>query len=431
MRLAILIWTDLADLFVAGYRGCRLFRNSGEGRFAEVADASGLSQSRGWNVNGAWLDFDRDGDLDLFVITYCDWKLEAEKLCFTGGLRDCCSPKLYPGDQARLWRNRGDGTLEDVTSEAGLLAGRGLGLVSVDLNDDGWMDVFVANDVMENVLYLGGPQLPLVRAGLMAGVSYSPTGQAEGSMGADAGDFDGNGKPDLIYANYAREDNSLLKCIGPGEFANVSDISGISGQTAKWVSFGTGFADFDGDGWQDLFFCNGHVEYAGHSGPYFQPAQLYRNQEGERFIDVSDQGGPYFSIPHAGRVGIVGDLDDDGGLDLVLVHQNDPVVLLHNRRPAAHWVRVKLVGTQSNRDAVGAKVSGKFAGRELVRWIRGAGGYLSHFDVRILLPARDESPLEITVKWPMGLVERFPQVPGQATHVLVEGQGEAVPSPTG
>ena len=167
------------------------------------------------------------------MITYCDWKLEAEKLCFTGGMRDCCSPKLYPGDQARLWRNRGDGTFEDVTAEAGLLAGRGLGLVSVDLNDDGWMDVFVANDVMENVLYLGGPQLPLVRAGLMAGVSYSPTGQAEGSMGADAGDFDGNGKPDLIYANYAREDNSLLKCIGPGEFANVSDISGVSGQTAS------------------------------------------------------------------------------------------------------------------------------------------------------------------------------------------------------
>jgi hypothetical protein len=228
---------------------------------------------------------------------------------------------------------------------------------------------------------------------------------------------------DVWYTNYANQDNSLLRNVQEMGFLGVSSMTGMFGASRPWVGFGTGFADFDSDGWLDLFVANGHVQYATQESPYYQPAQLFRNQDGKRFIDISEQAGPYFSVAHVGRGAAVGDLDNDGGLDLVISHQNDPVVLLRNRRPAANWIRVMLRGVDSNTDAVGARVSIPYGDRTLCQWVRSGGGYASYFDPRLLFPATDDAPLGVTVKWPSGRTECFPGLSQGTTHELVEGMG--------
>jgi hypothetical protein len=412
------------DLFVAGFQGCRLYRNNGDGSFSDATDSAGLVIDR-WAVSGAWLDIDNDACLDLYVITYCDWLPDHTRRCPNDqGLRDTCAPFLYPGARDYLWRSRGDGTFEDITDRAGLEpASRALGLVSVDVNEDGWMDIYVVNDVQENHLYQGGPKLPLQSIGLIAGVSLSTSGERQGSMGVDAGDFDGDGLIDLWYANYSNQDNSLMRNMGDAGFLGSSETTKMLGVSRPWVGFGTGFVDFDGDGWLDLFVMNGHVSYDRLDAPYYQPPQLFRNHDGRHYTEISDLGGPYFSIRHAGRGAAVGDLDNDGGPDLAVSHQNDPVTLLRNRQPAEHWVRVALHGVRSNRDAVGAKVTAPFGDRQLTRWVRGGGGYASYFDPRILFPAKDDKSITVTVKWPGGGSEVFADLQPGRTHELIEGLG--------
>lgn len=413
------------DIHVAGFHGCSLYRNNQEGGFEDVTASSGLVADR-WCVTGAWLDVDNDGWLDLYVITYCDWLPDHTRRCLNDlELRDICGPSLFPGDRDYLWRNKGDGTFEDVADKAGLHErSRALGVVAADMDEDGWMDIFVANDVQENHLYRGGREFPLDQAGLLSGVAYSTTGTREGSMGVDVGDFDGDGRLDLWYANYSNQDNSLMSNFNATGFVGASAPTGLLGVSRMWVGFGTGFADFDSDGWLDLFVANGHVSYERLDSRYRQPAQLFHSQAGQRFVDVSEQGGPYFSIDHVGRGAAVGDLDNDGGLDLVISHQNDPVVVLRNRRPAENWVSVLLRGERSNTDAIGAKVTAKYGDRQLARWIRGGGGYASSFDPRILFPAVDDAPVSVTVQWPNGAVEVFPELAQRKTHELVEGTGQ-------
>ncbi len=415
-----------SDLYVAGFHGCSLYRNNQQGGFDDVTASSGLIADR-WCVTGAWLDYDNDGWLDLYVITYCDWLPNHTRRCINDqDLRDICGPSLFPGDRDYLWRNQGDGTFVDVMDKAGLHeGGRGLGVVAADMDEDGWMDIFVANDVQENHLYKGGPDLPLEQVGLISGVAYSTSGAREGSMGVDVGDFDGDGRLDLWYTNYSNQDNSLMRSFDAMGFLGASSPAGLMGASTMWVGFGTGFADFDSDGWLDLFVANGHVSYERLDSRYRQPTQLFHSQAGKRFVDVSDQGGPYFSIDHVGRGAAVGDLDNDGGLDLVISHQNDPVVVLRNRLPAKNWVSVRLRGEKSNTDGIGAKVTARYGDRQLVRWIRGGGGYVSAFDPRILFPAVDDAPVSVTVKWPGGEVELFPDLVQGKTHELIEGTGQA------
>jgi len=413
------------DIYVAGFHGCSLYRNDSKGGFEDVTASSGLVADR-WCVTGAWLDVDNDGWLDLYVITYCDWLPDHARRCLNDQeMRDICGPSLFPGDRDYLWRNRGDGTFEDITDKVGLHErSRALGVVAADMNEDGWMDIFVANDVQENHLYRGGREFPLEQVGLLSGVAYSIDGSREGSMGVDVGDFDGDGRLDLWYTNYSNQDNSLMGNFDGMGFVGASTNSGLVGVSRMWVGFGTGFADFDSDGWLDLFVANGHVSYERLDSRYRQPAQLFHNQAGERFVDVSEQGGPYFSVDHVGRGAAVGDLDNDGGLDLVISHQNDPVVVLRNRHPAENWVSLLLRGEKCNIDAIGAKVTAMYGDRQLARWIRGGGSYASSFDPRILFPAVDDAPVSVTVQWPNGEVEVFPELAQRKTHELVEGMGQ-------
>jgi enediyne biosynthesis protein E4 len=413
------------DLVVIGFQGLRLYQNQRDGRFRDVTPGSGL-QCHGWGTTAAWADTDRDGWSDLYVVTYAQWTPSIHRPCVNDwSLLDICPPTEYRGERDQLWRNRGDGTFDDITVASGLSAERrGLGIVAADIDADEWIDFYVVNDMDENDLYFGSPDGHFESAALIAGAALSAHGEREGSMGVDLGDYDGDGEPDLFYTNFTNQDSTLLRKVDRRGFINVNTLTGISGTMSRWVGFSTGFADFDSDGWLDLFVINGDVLYRNAESEFFQPAQLFQNIDGKRYIEVSDHGGPYFSTTHCGRGAAVGDLDNDGALDLVIVHQNDPVTLLRNRMPPANWVRVELRGRRSNPDAIGAKVTARIGRRVLTRWVYGGGNYLSHSDRRILFPLADNQPLDIEVHWPSGLTENFSSLASRQNHVLLEGTGK-------
>lgn len=422
------------DLVVTGYGGCRLYHNVGGTRFEDVTRLAGLTDVD-WFTAAAFGDYDRDGWLDLFVVAYADWKPGANPTCLydelQGKRRDVCPPQAYAGRQHRLWRNRGNGKFDDVSEAAGLRSEmRGLGVVCVDFDADGWPDWFVANDVQENQLYFGGPHLPLEEQGALAGVAYSLTGEREGSMGTDVGDFNGDGIADLFYTNFTQQDNSLLQGDGVRGFMNVTEKVGLAGPSRVWVGFGCGLTDFNRDGWPELFVINGNVFYDSPESAYRQPSQLFRNLAGDRFVEASSQGGPYFSVPHPGRGAAVGDLDNDGSPDLVIVHQNEPVVLLRNQQSSPHWVRVQLRGTTSNVEGYGARVTLQAGDKRWTQWLASGRGYLSQSDTRLLFALPADTSVSVTVDWPLGTSETFSPLTLRTTHELVEGTGQrAAPGP--
>jgi hypothetical protein len=422
------------DLFICCFGRCRLFRNSRDGRFVDVTRAAGLDME-GWSTAAAWPDIDDDGWPDLYVTRYCDWRPERDEACFTShGERDVCSPTVYRGEPDRLFRNLGNGTFEEITRAARLTdSGKGLGVVAADLDGDGYVDLYVARDEVEKDLFRGGTALPLAQVAQAVGVAANEFGVPEGSMGVDVGDYDGDGRPDLWVTNFENEDNALYRNLGDGGFEYATVKAGLAGPSRLYVGFGTALADFDGDGWLDIFVANGHVFVHGRQSPYRQPAQLFRNvtgRQGERrFENVSTQGGAYFRMPHVGRGAAVGDLDDDGALDLVISHQNEPVAVLRNRRPPPHFLRVELRGTRCHPQAVGARVSIDADGRTIVRFVVSGAGYFSHFDQRVLFPLATDGPLDATVHWPGGAGEVFRSLPVDRTHLLVQGKGEPGAAP--
>lgn len=418
------------DLLVTGYGGCRLYLNREGTGFEDATQKAGLTVAD-WFTAAAFGDYDRDGWLDLYVTAYADWKPGGKKeICLydelEGKRRDVCPPGAYEGRQDRLWHNRGDGTFEDVCKSAGLLPNmRGLGVLAADFDEDGWMDWFVANDAQENQLYFGGPKLPLTERGALSGAAYSLLGEREGSMGVDVGDFNGDGLLDLFYTNFTQQDNTLLRGEGGRQFANVVEQTGLAGPSRLWVGFGGGFADFDRDGWPDLYVLNGHVFYDAPGCPYRQPPQLFQNRDGAKFEQVTQHGGPYFSVPHPARGAAVGDIDNDGSPDLAIVHQNEPLVLLRNRRESSSWVRFHLQGTKSNPDGYGVKITLRAGDRNWTQWVAGGRGYLSQSDLRPLFALADDGPVEATVVWPGGAVEVFADCKLRETNELVEGNGAA------
>jgi hypothetical protein len=422
------------DLFVCCYGRSRLFRNTRSGAFADVSQAAGID-FRGWSTAVAWPDVDGDGWPDLYITGYADWSPRRDQPCWNNrGQREVCPPTVYQGEPDRLFRNRGNGCFEEITRAAGLSdSGKGLGVVAADLDDDGFVDLYVARDEVEKDLYRGGPALPLAEVAQQAGVAVSEFGLPEGSMGVDVGDYDGDGRPDLWVTNFENEDNALYRNLGAGGFVYATVSAGLAGQSRRYVGFGTALADFDGDGWLDIFVANGHVFVHGRQSPYRQPAQLFRNVPGKdgerRFENVSARGGAYFQTPHIGRGAAVGDLDDDGAPDLVVCHQNEPVTILRNRQPPAHFLRVLLRGVRCHPQAVGASISVAVAERTHVRFVVSGAGYFSQFDQRVVVPVTTDAPLDVTVRWPGGGREAFCRLAVDRTHELVEGNGTPPGSP--
>ncbi|RLS59168.1 MAG: CRTAC1 family protein [Planctomycetota bacterium] len=406
------------DLLVTGYGRIALLMNQGDGTFQDESLFAGLSRSD-WHTAAAWGDINADGALDLFVTGYVDWVPTDSQPA------DIPAPQNYHPVADHLWVNSGDGRFVDVSDSAGVRHdGMGLGVIAADLNEDRRVDFYVANDVVENHFYLGAESLPLREVAATAGVAFNESGSPEGSMGVDCADVNGDGRLDLWVTNFEMEDNSLYLNLGDAQFQHATAAMRLAGVCRSQVKFGTGWRDFDGDGWLDLFVVSGHVRYRPAGQAFQQAPTLCRNDHGRGLIEVTASGGHWFRQTHAARGAATADLDGDGGLDLVISSLTEPVTVLRNQHPAEHSISIRLIGTTSPRTPVGARVRVKAVGLEQTRSVTSGSGYLSHSDDAMLFALSADAPnSEVAVAWPSGRDEVYEVAPHTGTALLVEGRG--------
>ena len=431
------------DLLVTGYGGLALFHNEDGRRFVDVTTKSRLIDPR-WNTSAAFADLDGDGFPDLYVCHYVDWSWETHKTCpgdSASVAADVCPPGTFRGVAHAVFRNNGDGTFVEVSKEAGIRqgpteSGMGLGVVVVDVDGDARPDIYAVNDTTMNFLYVNqsGPgKLRFEDVGLVSGVSLPDRGRPDGSMGTDAADFDGTGRPSLWVTTFEHERHALYKNESFGRqllFRYSTREAGIAALGSGYVGFGTAFVDFDNDGWEDLMIANGHVRRTPTRSPLRQRAVLLKNKRDGTFGNRTVQGGPYFQEPHRGRGLAVGDLDNDGKPDLVISHLNEPVALLRNDPqgeavPKNYWLGIELVG-RKNRNVAGTRIVVEVNGRKLTRFAKGGASYLSSSDRRILIGLGDTSRVgRVTVTWPWGEEQSWDGLMSGRYWKLVEGEKAA------
>ena len=423
------------DLFVTFYGRNRLFRNEGDGRFADVTARAGLATTgTRWGAGAAFLDYDRDGRLDLFVANYIDLDLAKAPTpdsgtCRYKGIPVACGPPGLPGGANLLYRNKGDGTFEDVSKRAGILdaAGTyGLGVTTFDFDDDGWTDVYVANDSNPSALYRNNRDGTFTDVGVRAGCAYSQDGKPQAGMGIGVGDYDRNGTFDLVKTNFAGDTTTLYGNLGRGFCEDRTFAAGI-GLNTRWLGWGAGFVDLDHDGWLDIFLANGHVypevSQLKTEAAYQQRKVVYRNLGNGRFVDVTERLGPPASTPAASRGAAFGDVDNDGDVDIVVNNVHAPPDLFRTESRNEHrWLTVQLVGTASNRSAIGARVRVTAGSLTLVDEVRGGGSYFSQNDLRVHFGLGDNAgALRIEVRWPNGQEETWEGVASNRIVTLTEG----------
>ncbi|MDY7095198.1 MAG: CRTAC1 family protein [Acidobacteriota bacterium] len=440
------------DLFVTNYGANQLWRNRGDGTFVDITEAAGVGSTSqngtSWSTATAFLDYDRDGHLDLFVGNFLDFTVETHRRCTAEtSAPDYCSPTVYSPVPDRLFRGRGDGTFEDVTEAAGLGAAFGncLGVVTGDLNGDGWQDLYVANDSTPNQMWINNGDGTFSDQALLSGNAYNREGKAEASMGVSAADPDGDGDLDLFMTHLNSETNTFYLNTGDGLFEDRSLEQGLAAPSLPYTSFGTLWMDYDNDSWLDLLVLNGEVkkiwsqDAAGDPLPLKQPDQLFRNVQGT-YQDVSDLAGPALTEPSVSRAGVFGDIDNDGDLDVVVTLNNGPVKLLLNRATETEeardnrWLGLRLVDAEGS--VLGAQVSvqlppaRELAGRQLVRRVRVDGSYLAAHDPRVLvgLGEIEAETVTVTVRWPDGTREVWQDLPLEAYSTLRRGGGSLAAS---
>lgn len=397
-----------SDLYLTRFGANSLYRNNGDGTFSDVAREAGVGAG-GWSTSAAFFDFDRDGYLDLYVVRYLDYRYEQAPYCAEKNVRSYCHPKNFSGVPDKLYRNLGNGRFQDVSEASGIAnrEGKGLGVVAADFDDDGWMDLYVANDTTRNFLYRNNRNGTFSDVTLASGTGYSPEGDAEAGMGVDAADYDGDGLLDIAVTNYDLETNALYRNEGKWLFSDERWPAGLAKTDRLLLGFGTAFFDFDNDGDQDLLIVNGHVldnaEQVRDEIRYLQPLQLLNNQQG-RFSE-NPQFAEYASgLLRAGRALSLGDIDNDGDLDALVSNSGQQPTLLQNRAGSRqNWLLLKLVGTRSNRDGIGARVVAITDKGKQVAQVRGGRSYLSASDNRIHMGFADSRLIrEIRIQWPNG-----------------------------
>lgn len=428
------------DLYITRMGSNQLLRNRGDGTFEDITTESEADDPQ-WSVPATFLDFDRDGWLDLFVGNYVDYTVANHKRCRAAtGARDYCGPHSYPFQVDRLLRNRGTESgsrFEDVTRRAGLERefGGALGAVPADFNDDGWIDLYVANDGVANQMWINQGDGTFQNEALLSGTAFNLDGNPEAGMGVDAADFDNDGDEDIFLAHLTQETNTLYRNLGGGQFEDATVGTGLGMPSWEATGFGTAFFDYDNDGWLDLLVLNGAVKVIealareGDPYPLHQRNQLFRNLGQGRFEEVTARAGAVFDFSEVSRGAAFGDLDNDGDTDVVLANNAAPSrILLNTRGNANHWIGLKLLDAESRRDALGAWVEVvPSQGPSLWRRVGTGGSYASSRDPRVLVGlGQTEGVDEVRVRWPDGERETFRPGGIDRYHVLKEGDGEPV-----
>ncbi len=423
------------DLLVTAYGKCTLYKNNGNGTFTDVTPKSNLAGAPNWTTSAVWFDYDNDGKLDLFLCSFVEFSLKSNIYCGDNklGRRFYCIPRVFKPTPSALFHNNGDGTFTEVSRGTDIQKslGKALGVVATDINGDGLMDLFVANDTVQNFLFANRGKGQWEEIGLSAEVGFSANGTPRSGMGVDATDLDMDGKQDLFVANVDQEMFSLYKNDGNEFFSDVASFHGVAQATRLLSGWGLKFFDYDNDGSVDLILANGHpddmVENYSQQVKYKEPLLLFHNSGG-KLANVSAQSGPVFSKYFAARGLTVGDYTNDGRLDVVIGNNGDaPVLLKNNAGEGNHWLGLKLQGTACNRDAIGATITWSAGGTKRLRMKTGGGSYLSSHDPREVLGLGPATAVDfVEIKWPQpsGRVERFTDLPIDRYVTVVEGKGK-------
>jgi len=418
------------DVYITALDGDHLFHNEGNFKFRDVTKESGI-RNASFGSSAAWLDYDRDGKLDLFVANYVQWTEKGDLKCsLDGSTKSYCTPESYKGTSSRLYHNLGGGRFEDVTERAGLgdPTSKSLGVTILDYNNDGWPDIFVANDTQPNKLYRNLGNGTFKEEGMTAGVAYGEDGVARGAMGADAGDYDRSGRPHLLVGNFSNQMLGLYHNEGNGLFVDEAPSSTVGRASLLSLSFGVFFFDYDLDGYPDIFAANGHIEdEIGRVQPkvsYRELPLLFRNLGNHKFENVSGQLGPGFAQPMVARGAAYADYDHDGDLDLIVSTNNGPAHLLRNDGGNRnHWLSVRLAGTKSSRDGIGAVVRVEGAGGKQWNMVRSGSSYCSQSDLALTFGLGQDSTANLEIAWPSGTDQRFQNVAANQRLLIDESKG--------
>jgi hypothetical protein len=428
------------DLYITCLTGSFLYKNNGDGTFRDVTAQAGVGNPGRWGTSAAFGDYDRDGFLDLYVANYVDLDLNnlpkfgSTPFCKYRGIAVSCGPRGLAGARDRLYHNNGDGTFTDVTEKMNIDKGSyyGLGVVWADYKGDGWPDIYVANDSSPGLLYHNNEGKSFTEVAVTAGVAYSDDGREQAGMGVDFGDYDNDGFPDLVKTNFSDDANNLYHNNGDGTFDDRAGAAGFGTVSVPFLGFGVRFFDYDNDGWKDILIANGHVnpQVDEHSFgiTYAQRALLFHNLKDGRFEEVGLRAGPALAQRWVSRGLAVADLYNDGALAVLISNLDGSPTLLRNvSKPSGHWIRLKLVGTRSNRDAYGARVEIIAGELKQVDEVRANSSYLSASDARLHFGLGGATRVEgVIVRWPSGLVEKVASVAVDRETVIREGAGETL-----
>ena len=419
------------DIFITCVGQSRLFHNTGKGTFVDVTKASGLAGKQGLSTSAVWFDYDRDGFLDLFVCNYVRWSAETDVFCSLDGKnKSYCTPEAYRGDTCWLYHNRGNGTFEDVTASSGVFdsSSKSLGVAMMDYDQDGWPDLLVANDTQPNKLYRNLHNGKFRDVAVEAGLAFSTEGKARAGMGVDVADFENSGKVGIVITNFDNEMIGLYRFAGRG-YDDVAMQRGLGAASRNTLGFGCVFFDADLDGLQDIAIANGHIDETvrnirGNVG-YAQPAQLFLNQGGGRFRDIASEVGGGYDKLKVGRGLAVADFDRDGDLDVLLTTNNGGAFLYRNDLENGNRsIRFHLVGTQSNRDAIGATVKIHSQGQQQTRMVRSGSSYLSQSELPVTFGVGRQQAIDrLVVEWPSGRVEEHKNLKTGESFQVTEGKG--------
>jgi hypothetical protein len=418
------------DLLVTCVGQNRLFRNTGKGTFVDATQASGLGNRAAFSTSALWFDFNRDGLLDLFVCNYVRWSIEHDVFCsIDGKQKSYCTPEAYRGDTCWLFRNRGDGTFEDVTATSGIFdtSSKALGVAIVDTDGDGWLDLFVANDTQPNKLYRNMRNGAFKEVAVESGVAFNADGKARAGMGVDAGYVGASGTPSLAITNFDNEMIGLYRAITPGQYEDAAMAAGLGSASRNTLGFGCAFMDCDLDGALDLVVANGHIDETvrnirGHVG-YAQPPHLFLNRGDDTFRDVASAAGAGFAAPKVGRGLAFGDFDRDGDLDILMTTNGGPALLYRNDQSAGNRsIRFRLVGTKSNRDAIGATVRIFHGGSHQSRMVKSGSSYLSQSELPVTFGVGKRDRIDrVVIAWPSGRVQEHANLATARAYEIIEG----------